>query len=141
MLFYMFYCAFLLVLVLTFGQLVTKHFPRSHKLDKIFNGNTVKVSYNCMNNMARIIKRHNKSVTSKLRDQKPKCNCRKKEDCPMEGNCQVNNVVYKCDVTRPLPKKCILEFQRENRRAVSIATSYHLNTRDIPARQHWQDGT
>ena len=26
----------------------------------------------------------------------------------MEGNCQVNNVVYKCDVTRPLPKKVYL---------------------------------
>ena len=23
----------------------------------------------------------------------------------MEGNCQVNDVVCKCDVTRPLPKK------------------------------------
>ena len=35
----------------TFLQLVTKHFPRSHKLHKIFNRNTVKVSYSCMNNM------------------------------------------------------------------------------------------
>ena len=26
----------------------------------------------------------------------------------MEGNCQVNNVVYKCDVTRPLPNKVYL---------------------------------
>ena len=56
----------------------------------------------------------------------------------MEGNCLVNDVVYKCDVTRPLPKKCILDLQRENRRAVSITTSYHLNTRDIPIRQHFQ---
>ena len=31
----------------------------------------------------------------------------KKAKCPMEGNCQVNDVVYKCDVTRPFPKKCI----------------------------------
>ena len=23
----------------------------------------------------------------------------------MEGNCQVNNVIYRCDVTRQLPKK------------------------------------
>ena len=28
----------------------------------------------------------------------------------MEGNCQVNNVVYKCDVTRPLPKKMYLRL-------------------------------
>ena len=57
-----------------------------------------------MNNMSIIIKRHNKKVTSKLRDQRPKCNCRKKSERPMEGNCQVNNVVHKCDITRPFPK-------------------------------------
>ena len=26
----------------------------------------------------------------------------------MKGNCQVHDVVYKCDVTRPLPKKVYL---------------------------------
>ena len=26
-------------------------------------------------------------------------------DCPMDGNCQVNDAVYKCDATRQLPKK------------------------------------
>ena len=61
-----------------------------------------------MNNMSKIIKGHNKKVTSKPRDQRPKCNCRKKAECPMEGNCLVNDVVYKCDVTRPLPKKVYL---------------------------------
>ena len=84
-----------------FLQLVTKHFPRSHKLHKIFNRNTVKVSYSCMNNMSKIIKGHNKKVTSKPRDQRPKCNCRKKAENPMKGSCQVNNVVYKGDATRP----------------------------------------
>ena len=52
-----------------FLQLVTKHFPRSHKLHKIFNRNTVKVSYSCMNNISKIIKGHNKKVISKPRDQ------------------------------------------------------------------------
>ena len=32
----------------------------------------------------------------------------KKVECPMEGKCQVNNVVYKYEVTRPLPKKVYL---------------------------------
>ena len=27
--------------------------------------------------------------------------------CPKEGNCQVNIAVYKCDVTKPLPKQCL----------------------------------
>ena len=26
-------------------------------------------------------------------------------ELPMEGNCQVNDLVYKCDSTRPLPKE------------------------------------
>ena len=55
----------------------------------------------------------------------------------MEGKCQVNDVVYKCDVTRPLPKKWILHLHRENGTAISITASYHLNLRDIPIRQHF----
>ena len=33
-----------------FLALVDKHFPKNHKLRKIFNQNTIKVSYSCMNN-------------------------------------------------------------------------------------------
>ena len=55
--------------------------------------------------MSKIIKRHNKKVLSKTHDQTPKCNCREKAECQIEGNCQVIDVVYKCNVTRPLPKK------------------------------------
>ena len=43
--------------------------------------------------------------TSKPRGKTPKYNCRKKVERPIEGNGQVNDVVYKCDITRPLPKK------------------------------------
>ena len=54
----------------------------------------------------------------------------------MEGNCQVNNVVHKRDVTRPLPKKMFVGLaerereservrERENRKPVSITTSYN----------------
>ena len=75
----------------TFHQLVTKHFPRRHKLHKIIKG-------------------HNKKVTAKPRDQRLKCSCGKKAECPMERNCQVNDVAYKCDVTRTLQKKVYLGF-------------------------------
>ena len=47
-------------------------------------------------------KRASKKITSKTRDQTPKCNCRKKTECPMEGNCQINDLVYKCEVIKPL---------------------------------------
>ena len=33
----------------------------------------------------------------------------------MEGNCPVNDVVDKCDVTRPLPKKVYLELAERER--------------------------
>jgi hypothetical protein len=34
-----------------FLSLIDKHFPLQHKLHKIFNRNTVKISYSCMNNV------------------------------------------------------------------------------------------
>ena len=60
--------------------------------------------------MLKIIKVHNEKVTVKPRDQRPKCNCRKKAEYPMEGNCLVYDVVYKCDVTRPQPKNVYLRL-------------------------------
>ena len=33
----------------------------------------------------------------------------------MEGNCQVNNVVHKRDVTRPLPKKMFVGLAERER--------------------------
>ena len=35
-------------------------------------------------------------------------------------------------------KRCILDLQRKNGRAVPITAIYQLNTRDIPIRQHFQ---
>ena len=45
-----------------FLQLLRHHFPPSNKLHKIFNNNTVKVSYFCTQNVASIIKSHNKKL-------------------------------------------------------------------------------
>ena len=45
-----------------FLQLIDKHFPKGHALHKLFNRNTVKVSYSCMNNMASIISGHNAKI-------------------------------------------------------------------------------
>ena len=46
-----------------------------------------------MKNMSKFIKGHNKKVTLKPRDQRPNKTAEKKSECPMEGNCQVNDVV------------------------------------------------
>ena len=58
--------------------------------------------------MLKIIKGNKKKVTSNGRGQILNCNCPKKAGCPMEGNCKVNEVVYKYDVIRPLSKSLSL---------------------------------
>ena len=81
-----------------FLQLVSKHFPKGHKLSKIFNRNNVKVSYSCMPNVASIISTHNKKVLNNNNNNNrvitPGCNCRNRNECPLRGNCLDKNVVY-----------------------------------------------
>ena len=38
-------------------KLVDKRFPCTHRLNKIFNRNTIKVSYSCMSNVQQLIKK------------------------------------------------------------------------------------
>ena len=44
--------------------LADEHFPKDHKLRKIFNcmRKTFKISYSCMNNTKQIINNHNKHI-------------------------------------------------------------------------------
>ena len=42
----------------SFFRILDKHFPKSHPIYKIFNRNTNKVSYSCMNNVSQIIKQY-----------------------------------------------------------------------------------
>ena len=63
----------------TFLKLVKKHFPRAHKLYKIFNGNTPKLSYSCMSSMPSVIKQHNYKVLSTTKNVDRLCNCRNKD--------------------------------------------------------------
>ena len=63
-----------------------------------------------MENVAQIIKKHNQRVSSHKEKPIPSCNCRNKDECPMNGKCQVQNVVYKCTVsaTPNFPKRVYL---------------------------------
>ena len=68
----------------TFLQILDEEFPKNHVLHKIFNRNTVKISYACMPNIKQTIDGHNKSIL--LKSDKPKndeCNCRKPDECPL----------------------------------------------------------
>ena len=62
----------------------------------------MKVSYSCMNNMAKIIKSHNVKIIGKVDASSAsdkQCNCTKKDLCPLDGSCLTNKVVYKATVT------------------------------------------
>ena len=85
----------------TFLKLIDKHFPPANKLHKLFNRNNIKVSYSCTQNVDRIIKNHNKILSSPLQEPTIGCNCRVKADCPLQGNCREKSIVYKCDVDAP----------------------------------------
>ena len=90
-----------------FLGLVRKHFPPHHKLYPILNKNTLKISYSCTANFKQIIQAHNKKVLNKLKNNAPKtinkCNClpTRKMNCPLNGNCCQQNVVYKATTQGP----------------------------------------
>ena len=84
-----------------FLQLLDKHFHKDHVLHKIFNRNTVKVSYSCTPNIGSIIRAHNRKVLRPTDNNHPLkgCNCRKPESCPLDGNCLGSSLVYRATVT------------------------------------------
>ena len=97
-----------------FLALVDKHFPKDHKLRKIFNRNTMKISYSCVNNTKQIIDDVNKRLlTTSIQidntvtvaaaasiDSNKTCNCRQKNTCPLDGNCMQSSVIYQATFTR-----------------------------------------
>jgi hypothetical protein len=85
-----------------FLMLLDRCFPPSHKLHKLLNRNTVKISYRTMTNMKQIISAHNKSIIKRDNaiDTTPGCNCRKNTTCPLEGKCLTTGIIYQATVTR-----------------------------------------
>ena len=91
-----------------FLSLIDQHFPKSNPLHKLFNQNTLKLSYSCMNNVISIISSHNKTVISKSTNsdkRKKNCNCCKPETCPMDGNCNAQSIIYQAQVTSQTTKE------------------------------------
>lgn len=50
-----------------------------------------------MKNMAFIISSHNKHVLQPC-NKNYKCNCRKKESCPLENKCLMPNIIYEAQI-------------------------------------------
>ena len=72
-------------------------FPTGHPLHKIFNTNTLKLSYSCLPNVKNIIDDNKKSKIQK--SQKKTCNCRKPADCRFNGQCLIKSIIYQAIVT------------------------------------------
>ena len=83
-----------------FLKLIDKHFPPENPLSKIFNRNTVKVSYRTTPNLAQTISAHNTKILKKFED-KPvarQCSCPQNKLCPLDGKCLSENIVYQATV-------------------------------------------
>ena len=84
-----------------FFKILDSCFPASHKLHKIFNRNTVKLSYSCMPNMKTNIDNHNKTLLQdKTTTTDRLCNCRNRNDCPLNNKCLEKSMIYQASVTR-----------------------------------------
>ena len=85
-----------------FLNLLKKHFPENHKLNKIINKNNVKLSYSVTKNMKRVIQTHNAHVLRKkdTNVDERTCSCPKgkKDECPLMNKCLSKAIVYKATV-------------------------------------------
>ena len=82
-------------------KIIDECFPKGHTLRPVFNRSTFKISYSCMPNIKKIIDAHNKKLTSSketVRGEKT-CNCRKRDQLPLENNCLSKGIVYQATVT------------------------------------------
>ena len=86
-----------------FLNIVDECFPPKHALNKLINRNTVKVSYSCMDNVKKIISKHNGKIseTNKIQDTtENECNCTRGKTCPLDKKCLTSGIVYQATVKR-----------------------------------------
>jgi hypothetical protein len=80
-----------------FLKLIDTAFPPNNPLHKLFNRQTVKISYRCMPNMAQAISMHNGKVlnANQQTNQQTGCNCVDgPASCPVKGKCKAKGIVY-----------------------------------------------
>ena len=86
-----------------FLRLKDKHFKQDNILRKKFNRKTLKISYSYTRNISQIINSHNNEIinvfhnrvnNNNINSKKIECNCKSRSDCPMNGLCNLDNVVY-----------------------------------------------
>ena len=89
-----------------FLAILKSSFTATNPLHKIFNKNTVKLSYSCMPNLKTIINNHNKKNNTNRDDPPPErqCNCRQKNNCPLQGHCLAKSIIYQAKVRKKTQK-------------------------------------
>ena len=86
-----------------FLKIIGQCFPTSNSLHKIFNKNTIKLSYSCMPNLEVIIESDNKwkmqAEKQSKQDSERKCNCQKSRVYQLNGECLAKDIIYQATVT------------------------------------------
>ena len=56
-----------------------------------------------MQNMKSIINKQNMNILNNVAEIKKSCNCRSKNNCPLDGKCLTLNIIYEAKITRNQP--------------------------------------
>ena len=91
-----------------FYKTIERGIPKTGLLSKLFNKSNLRISYSCTENIGAFISRHNTKI---MRDHntaaipKRDCNCRgaNRNSCPLNGQCLLQSLVYRVDVTTNKP--------------------------------------
>ena len=74
-------------------QLIKKCVPKEHKFYKIFNRNTLKLSYSYMPNIKTKINSHNREILRNTLSRNVKHCKKKQENCPINSDCLKESLV------------------------------------------------
>ena len=69
------------------------HFPRNHIYRSIFNGNKIKVSYSCMQNIKSVINNDKMNVLNNT------AGIEERGNCPLDGKCLTPNIICEAQIT------------------------------------------
>ena len=90
--------------------------------------------------MGSIIKSHNKKLTNAENKRTKDYNCRKKEECHLEGKCRSKDIIYKCVVTvTGHPRKVYLGTAEGDFKQRYYNHKKYLKIENMQTRHHYQN--
>ena len=126
-------------------QLIRKHFPKEHKFRKIFNRNTLKLSYSCMPNIKTKINAHNREILRSIQSKNAKNgNCQQNENCPMNGACLQEILVYYPTISpddKNYKPNYTKEVAKQVLRSTTVITKNHLTYHFTNTKPRYQRST